>query len=252
MNGRRLLLLLPFSTAIWHRRHGAHACSCDVRFYQQSGFGNKACSKPGIDFGCYPDEDTMWIRPPCGSVFRCNVDDRDSGQTRTNRAARLCAVAAAGTNRRPASRASTVHAATVPAAAPTALRRRSGRRSTFTSAIQRARAASVPPSIRWAASAAPSEDCRSLQTQIPLSAAAAISRDQTARSASRRSGSRRGRARAKRSATRSRAVASSATASAPTCACCARRASPRFCSATTRLRASSAWRWTHRSSTRAG
>ena len=79
MNGRRLLLLLPFSTAIWHRRHGAHACSCDVRFYQQSGFGNKACSKPGVDFGCYPDEDTMWIRPPCGSVFRCNVDDRDVG-----------------------------------------------------------------------------------------------------------------------------------------------------------------------------
>ena len=56
------------------------ACECDVRFYQVSGFGNKACARPGVDFGCYPGEDAMWIRPPCGSLFRCNANHHDTGQ----------------------------------------------------------------------------------------------------------------------------------------------------------------------------
>ena len=64
-------------------RHFVQACQCDVRFYQVSGFGNKACATPGIDFGCYPDEDSMWIRPPCGSLFRCNAHHRDVGQDPT-------------------------------------------------------------------------------------------------------------------------------------------------------------------------
>ena len=75
----KAVLLLALAWRSSNRRHGVSACTCDVRFYQQSGFGNKACSRPGVDFGCYPEEDTMWIRPPCGSVFRCNVDDRDVG-----------------------------------------------------------------------------------------------------------------------------------------------------------------------------
>ena len=72
--------LLVFALASWSgHRHSASACSCDVRLYQPSGFGNRACSRPGVDFGCYTDEDSMWIRPPCGSIFRCNADDRDVG-----------------------------------------------------------------------------------------------------------------------------------------------------------------------------
>ena len=76
------LLVLP--TFAWRgssRRYpGASACEqCDVRFYQQSGFGNTPCSRPNIDFGCYPNEDTMWITPPCGSIFRCNADHHDVG-----------------------------------------------------------------------------------------------------------------------------------------------------------------------------
>ena len=76
---RQLLLLLPFTMGA-RRRHGASACSCDVRFYQTSGFGNTACSRPRVDFGCWPNEDTMWIRPPCGSIFRCNADHHDVGR----------------------------------------------------------------------------------------------------------------------------------------------------------------------------
>ena len=72
-------LLLAGANIGSHRRHGVQACQCDVRFYQASGFGNKACATPGVDFGCYPDEDMMWIRPPCGSLFRCNANHRDAG-----------------------------------------------------------------------------------------------------------------------------------------------------------------------------
>ena len=82
----RFFLILPFSvfSVGWRGKMrggsiGAHACGCDVRFYQSSGFGNSPCSQPGIDFGCYPDEDVMWIRPPCGSIFRCNANHHDVG-----------------------------------------------------------------------------------------------------------------------------------------------------------------------------
>ena len=74
--------MLPLTIMGWQgsgRRHLASACLCDVRFYQTSGFGNTACARPGEDFGCYPGEDAMWIRPPCGSIFRCNVDHHDVG-----------------------------------------------------------------------------------------------------------------------------------------------------------------------------
>lgn len=80
MKARRILVVLPFTLGWRSGRLGATACSCDVRFYQTSGFGNTACSRPGIDFGCYPEEDTMWIRPPCGSIFRCNADHHDVGR----------------------------------------------------------------------------------------------------------------------------------------------------------------------------
>lgn len=75
---RCLLLVLP-SLGLRNRYHGASACECDVRFYQTSGFGNTACKTPDVDFGCYPGEDMMWIRPPCGSIFRCNADHHDVG-----------------------------------------------------------------------------------------------------------------------------------------------------------------------------
>jgi len=74
-----LLLVLPSMGWRSGRRHGVSACHCDVRFYQASGFGNQPCTTPGVDFGCWPNEDTMWVRPPCGSIFRCNADHHDVG-----------------------------------------------------------------------------------------------------------------------------------------------------------------------------
>jgi len=115
-SARRLMLALPLMAMDWRHRHHAaaqplqprsghgHASSddgrvtmarcgddgrvtiaknmqgCDVRLYQGSGFGNQPCSRPGEDFGCYANEDTMWIRPPCGSIFRCNADHHDTGE----------------------------------------------------------------------------------------------------------------------------------------------------------------------------
>ena len=70
-----LLIVGPGLTE--HR--SVRGCQCDVRFFQTSGFGNQACSTPGVDFGCYMGEDKMWIRPPCGSLFRCNANHRDVG-----------------------------------------------------------------------------------------------------------------------------------------------------------------------------
>ena len=92
MKARRILVVLPFTLGWRSGRLGATACSCDVRFYQTSGFGNTACSRPGIDFGCYPEEDTMWIRPPCGSIFRCNATTMTSDETQTSNLDRCCAV----------------------------------------------------------------------------------------------------------------------------------------------------------------
>ena len=58
--------------------HGHETCPvCDVSLYLNTGFGTQPCTQPGIDFGCYPGEDSMWIRPPCGAVFRCNADHHD-------------------------------------------------------------------------------------------------------------------------------------------------------------------------------
>jgi hypothetical protein len=76
---RQLLAFVLLAFVGGRRRRGASACDCDVRLYQASGFGNAPCSKPGVDFGCYPGEDSMWIRPPCGSIFRCNADRHDVG-----------------------------------------------------------------------------------------------------------------------------------------------------------------------------
>ena len=80
-SSRQTLLFLLLATGFGSKRqqHSVSACGCDVRFYQGSGFGNKPCSRPGVDFGCYPDEDLMWITPPCGSIFRCNADRHDVG-----------------------------------------------------------------------------------------------------------------------------------------------------------------------------
>ena len=74
----RLLLMFCCYGLRWRAR--VHACACDVKFYQVSGFGNTACATPNVDFGCYPDEDVMWIKPPCGSLFRCNANHHDTGR----------------------------------------------------------------------------------------------------------------------------------------------------------------------------
>ena len=73
---RRLLGILPLLGAA-----ARHEClsSCDVSLYINTGFGTLPCESPGVDFGCYPgDSDLMWIRPPCGAVFRCNADHHDT------------------------------------------------------------------------------------------------------------------------------------------------------------------------------
>jgi len=58
---------------------GVSACeTCGVSLYQNTGFGTRACTL--ADFGCYPGEATMWIRPPCGGVFHC--DDTDLAAVR--------------------------------------------------------------------------------------------------------------------------------------------------------------------------
>ena len=88
MTCRRAWLLALVASMSWSpsgRRSQVHAerwdaCSCDVRLYQPSGFGNKPCARPNVDFGCFAGEDTMWIRPPCGSIFRCNADHHDVGK----------------------------------------------------------------------------------------------------------------------------------------------------------------------------
>ena len=33
--------------------------SCDVSLYLNTGFGTQPCEQPGVDFGCYPEEDMM-------------------------------------------------------------------------------------------------------------------------------------------------------------------------------------------------
>ena len=74
-----LLAILPLFSSkghIYGRQHfgvrAKKACqTCSVSLYQGTGFGTLTCQAG--DFGCYPDEDQMWIRPPCGGFFRCNT-----------------------------------------------------------------------------------------------------------------------------------------------------------------------------------
>ena len=75
LSSQRLLLL----SAISATTPDGCPTSCDVSLYMNTGFGTKPCEQPGVDFGCYSGTDLMWIRPPCGALFRCNVDDQDSG-----------------------------------------------------------------------------------------------------------------------------------------------------------------------------
>lgn len=61
----RLLLLTALRTATARK-----SCpTCGVSLYQNTGFGTQPCGV--TDFGCYPDEDVMWVKPPCGGFFRC-------------------------------------------------------------------------------------------------------------------------------------------------------------------------------------
>ena len=46
--------------------------SCSVARYQNTGFGTLPCAADA--FGCYPGENQMWIRPPCGGFFRCSAE----------------------------------------------------------------------------------------------------------------------------------------------------------------------------------
>lgn len=73
-------LLLVLSGTGWHRaRHpgvsaASRGCSkCSVSHYQNTGFGTQPCAF-GTDFGCYPGEENIWIRPPCGGFFRCGAE----------------------------------------------------------------------------------------------------------------------------------------------------------------------------------
>ena len=63
-------------TLVAHAERKPH---CEVSLYMNTGFGTKPCEQPGVDFGCYPGEDLMWIKPPCGAIFRCNADHHDVG-----------------------------------------------------------------------------------------------------------------------------------------------------------------------------
>jgi len=71
----RVFLILPLYVV----SHKDCRRGCDVSLYMNTGFGTKPCETPGEDFGCYAGEDLMWIRPPCGAVFRCNADHHDTG-----------------------------------------------------------------------------------------------------------------------------------------------------------------------------
>ena len=95
----RLLPILLLSVHVPTYRAGVGSCpTCHVTRYQKTGgIGMPQCTTPGVDFGCYPDENKMWIKAPCGGLFRhmaghmdgpLRCDSRDfkpaSGQTILN------------------------------------------------------------------------------------------------------------------------------------------------------------------------